>query len=70
MTTNIAVCQTSFGIGRMTTTNLDAHSCQLEDNKGNSNYVNKSKESLIQREKDGSLPHQDHGYAWFIVLGK
>ena len=69
-TINVIACQTSFGIKRMTTTNLDVQTSQLEDKERNSDHISKSKEFLIQTGKDESLPHQDHGYAWFIVLGK
>ena len=34
------------------------------------NRIDKSNDSLVKKDKDDSLPHQDHGYAWFIVLGK
>ena len=54
----------------MTTPNSDVHTCQLEDKERNSNHISQSKEVLIQKGTDESLPHQDHGYAWFIVLGK
>ena len=54
----------------MTTTSLNENISQLEDKEGNSNYFSKNKESLIQKGQNESLPHQDHGYAWFIVLGK
>ena len=70
LTINVTACQTSFDIDRMTTTNLDVQTSQLEDKERNSDHISKSKEFLIQKGKDESLPHQDHGYAWFIVLGK
>ena len=69
-TISVTACQTSFDIDRMTTINLDVQTSQLEDKERNSDHISKSNEFLIQKGKDESLPHQDHGYAWFIVLGK
>ena len=31
--------------------------------------ISSSKESMQKEDRGDSLPHQDHGYAWLIVLG-
>ena len=53
----------------MTLDNSYEHKHYLENEREKPDGAYKSKEILIEN-KDGALPHQDHGYAWFIVLGR
>ena len=54
----------------MTSVQSNNEVCSSKGNDLNRDKINKSNESLVRKDKNDVLPHQDHGYAWVIVLGK
>ena len=54
----------------MTSVQSNNEVCSSKESDLNADKVNKSNESLVRKDKNDVLPHQDHGYAWVIVLGK
>ena len=52
----------------MATFEKESHVNNLNERGLGASEMNQTK--LVRTDEEGALPHQDHGYAWFIVIGK